>query len=110
MLGTHHISHRFDDIVSLEFIVPTYRRLNGVLCHESDQYYPNSSHAGESQESHLLWWTTRMEMRLENLLCKFLEIHTERLLDLRDWSQALNVSALFGLWVSMCFRAQTVDQ
>ena len=51
-----------------------------------------------------------MEMRLENLLCKFLEIHTERLLDLRDWSQALNVSALFGLWVSMCFRAQTVDQ
>lgn len=50
-----------------------------------------------------------MEMRLENLLCKSLQVNTKSLFDLSNGCHPLNVTASFLFRVCLSFQAELVD-
>ena len=129
MLLTHDIGDGLNNRISMELVVSSYRRPNGILyitqndispvsrgfnltkdsiCGIAD-YARNSARSDEGRGviiiiiTHLFRWPSGVEVWLENLTRKGFEIHAKSLSDLSHWGHTLDVSALFCRWIGLCF-------
>lgn len=85
------------------------RRSHSWRCAGSENLL-NGERPAAWRETHLLWRASRMEVRLEDLFCKGLEIYTQSLLDRCNRSHALDPSAFLGLRMGLRFSTYLVDQ
>lgn len=132
MFGSNEFRDSFDDLVSFELVISSYRWSDSELikteryqqkrsqtamlpfleCCRDDQF---AKPRGDSIQfhkvvTHLLWTPSRMEMWLEHFFDEGFKLYTQGLPDRNNRGHPLDVSAPLCVWICLCLGTQTMHQ